>query len=133
MLHRSPSVPIIQKKNNKHQKIKLILKEKHMYCPKCGTPNQEDANYCKKCGSTFQIYSSHQEQDWEKHCENECSQGSKSITSLIWGILIIILGIWIIFTILSFAIVIFFAIIPFIIAIFILIIVFRILTQRTHH
>jgi uncharacterized membrane protein YvbJ len=100
-----------------------------MYCRHCGNENQDDAQYCKKCGKPLQS-TNLAEQDWEKRCEQECARGSTSLIKLIWGIIIIIIGLWIIFTILSITIFLFFAIIPVIIVIFIIILGIKILTQK---
>ena len=100
-----------------------------MYCSHCGNLNQDNAYYCKKCGKPL-LHTSSSEQDWEKRCEQECARGSTSLISLIWGLIIIIIGLWIIFTILSITIFLFFVAIPVIIVIFIIIIGIKILTQK---
>jgi uncharacterized membrane protein YvbJ len=101
-----------------------------MYCSNCGSQNQNDANYCKKCGATLQPHIPRIDQEWEKRCEQECIHGSKQLFSLFWALIIIIIGLWIIFTILSITIFLFVAIIPVIIVIFITIIGIKILTQK---
>lgn len=101
-----------------------------MYCPNCGTKNQVDANYCKKCGTTIQKQVETTEKQWQNDCERECTQTSKPLVSLVWGIFITIIGLWLIFTILSLTVFIFFALIPLIITIFIIIILWRLLSNR---
>jgi len=101
-----------------------------MYCPNCGTKNQEDAHYCKECGATIKKPIDTEEKQWQNSCERECTHASKPVVSLFWGILIIIIGLWIIFTILSLTVFIFFAIFPVLITIFVIIVLFRILTNR---
>jgi uncharacterized membrane protein YvbJ len=68
------------------------------YCSKCGTKNEDDAEYCKKCGlSLSETKKGHSKDD---RCEEECLCGEKSKSApIIWGIIIILVGIWFLFEI----------------------------------
>ena len=65
------------------------------YCSKCGTKNEEDAEFCKKCGTSLTGVSKHDEKDEDCVCS-----GSKQnpYVPVFWGIVVIIFGLWIIFS-----------------------------------
>ena len=94
-----------------------------MYCTKCGTENEEDAAFCKKCGKPLAggpppppsgtpepaLYPpGHEvdrrgyrrkyehEKDWDKECEEDCSGASRKY-SWFWGVIIILIGFFIIY------------------------------------
>lgn len=66
------------------------------YCPKCGKKNDDDAEYCSKCGATLKSVKDSHEKEWDNRCEEEC-QGGKGGPPIFWGIIIILVGLWIIF------------------------------------
>jgi hypothetical protein len=69
------------------------LRGKNMvYCSKCGTKNEDDAEFCKKCGDSLTVIKKRS----DERCEEECA-GGKHGTPIFWGILIILIGLLIIF------------------------------------
>ena len=71
-----------------------------VYCWKCGTENDDDAEFCKKCGTSLKAPGKGSDQEWDKRCEEECSgrKGSRGWT-IFWGLVVILIGVWIIFEI----------------------------------
>ncbi|MBU0498365.1 MAG: zinc-ribbon domain-containing protein [Candidatus Thermoplasmatota archaeon] len=70
------------------------------YCTKCGTKNDDTADYCKKCGAPLKTTQYKKENEWDKRCEEECA-GSRNGRgwTIFWGLIIILVGIWIVFEI----------------------------------
>ena len=69
-----------------------------VYCSKCGTKNDDDAEFCKKCGTSLKEPKKNIEKEWDKRCEEECSGGKTGKGwSIFWGLVIILVGIWIVF------------------------------------
>lgn len=76
-----------------------------VYCPKCGTQNEDEAKFCAKCGAT--LYPEKVEKRGEYTCfgprgrrpEEECFglPYGGAIVAIIFGALIIILGLSIVF------------------------------------
>jgi uncharacterized membrane protein YvbJ len=68
------------------------------YCQKCGTKNDDDAEFCKKCGASLSGGKKSLEKEWDNKCDEECNAGpSGRGWGLFWGIIIILIGLWIIF------------------------------------
>ncbi len=80
-----------------------------VYCSACGTQNEEDATFCKKCGFNLQagprgmvpgprgtVPYSRGRQDCDEDCDREC-YGDRRGKSFFWGLIIILVGSWIIF------------------------------------
>ena len=68
------------------------------YCQKCGTKNEDDAEFCKKCGASLRGGKKNLEKEWDNKCDEECNSGpSGRGWGLFWGIIIILVGLWIIF------------------------------------
>ncbi len=74
-----------------------------MYCTRCGTKNEDDAVFCKKCGNNLQGTTTgpgaqpgppprSREED---ECERDC-HGSDRQNAAWWGIIVIIIGAWVI-------------------------------------
>lgn len=66
-----------------------------VYCPKCGTKNEDDATFCKSCGASLtdsKEYHRHRDQ----RCEDECAGGGRG-WAVFWGVIIILIGLWILF------------------------------------
>jgi len=67
-----------------------------VYCPKCGTQNEDTAEYCVKCGANLQTgtYASrmHERKRMEKECFGLPHGGA--IFGLVIGIIILIWGIF---------------------------------------
>jgi hypothetical protein len=64
-----------------------------VYCTKCGTKNEDDADFCKKCGAS--LTGSIEDQSGDDDCV--CS-GSKQnpLVPVFWGIVVILFGLWIV-------------------------------------
>ena len=69
------------------------------YCSQCGQKNEEDAQFCSKCGATLTETTSRKKNDWDERCEEDCGGGAQGNRgwSIFWGLVIIIVGIWLIF------------------------------------
>ena len=65
-----------------------------VYCPKCGKKNEDDAKFCSSCGASLTAKKDY-EKEWEDRCEKECSRGPHA--PIIWGIIVVLIGLWIIF------------------------------------
>ena len=65
-----------------------------VYCAKCGTKNEEDAEFCKKCGASLTGAIKGHEKDDDCVCS-----GSKQnpLVPVFWGIVVILIGLWIVF------------------------------------
>jgi uncharacterized membrane protein YvbJ len=69
-----------------------------VYCQKCGTKNDEDAEFCKKCANSLKMTGKISKKEHDDKCEEECAIGKQSSTAkYFWGAIIIILGLWVIF------------------------------------
>jgi tetrahydromethanopterin S-methyltransferase subunit E len=65
-----------------------------VYCSKCGTKNEDDAEFCSKCGDSLTGVSKKE----EDQCDEACAVGKRSpIAPIFWGIIVILIGFWIIF------------------------------------
>jgi uncharacterized membrane protein YvbJ len=67
-----------------------------VYCSKCGQKNDDGAEYCSKCGESLKGKPKKGEDEWEKRCEDECA-GGKHGAPIFWGIVVILIGLWILF------------------------------------
>ena len=67
-----------------------------VYCTKCGKKNEDEAEYCSKCGASLTDKKKDYEKEWDKLCEEECA-GGKHGAPIFWGIIVILIGLWIIF------------------------------------
>lgn len=70
-----------------------------VYCSKCGKKNEDDAEYCSKCGTSLTTTKKDYDKEWDKRCEEECAGGKSGGRgwTIFWGLVIILIGIWIIF------------------------------------
>lgn len=66
------------------------------YCSQCGTKNEDTATFCKKCGVSLSGIKKDYEKERDQRCEEECIGGGKGF-SIFWGIIIILIGLWVIF------------------------------------
>lgn len=68
-----------------------------VYCVRCGKPNQDGAVFCSYCGNSLAAAAPMKapavRQD---QCQEECEKGPRS-GSVFWGILVILVGLWIVF------------------------------------
>jgi uncharacterized membrane protein YvbJ len=67
-----------------------------VYCKKCGKKNEDESEYCSKCGTSLTDKKIYTEKEFDKRCEEECA-GGKHGAPIFWGILVILIGLWIIF------------------------------------
>lgn len=77
-----------------------------VYCTKCGFRNEDDAKVCAKCGASLQVFRAgrryrsdeeclgFRERDWEGGCFGLRYSGS--LVGLIFGIMIVLIGVSII-------------------------------------
>jgi len=71
-----------------------------VYCPKCGTKNDDDAVYCKNCGTSLvaQKPTGEHEHHRDQRCEDECAGGKGGRGwAVFWGVIIILIGLAILF------------------------------------
>lgn len=68
------------------------------YCQKCGFKNDEDAKFCKKCGVSLIGVPAQVGWKPEDRCQEEqpCT-GTKRSDAIFWGIIIVLVGVWLIF------------------------------------
>ena len=66
------------------------------YCPKCGNKNPDGSAFCNKCGTSISGFPRHYGKDRDDRCEEEC-HGEKDGGPHIWGIIVVLIGLWIIF------------------------------------
>jgi len=67
------------------------------YCAKCGEKNEDDAKFCSKCGASLTGSKKDYEKEWEDRCEEDCAGGKRGGPPIFWGIIVILIGLWIIF------------------------------------
>lgn len=71
-----------------------------VYCQKCGTKNDDDAEFCKKCSASLKVTEKDRKKEHDDKCEEECAVGKRSpFSKAFWGIIIILVGLWIIFSV----------------------------------
>jgi hypothetical protein len=71
-----------------------------VYCPRCGTKNEDDAVFCKNCGASLRGTAAPEEyrRQRDKQCEEDCGGGSGNrIWRVFWGVIIILIGLAIFF------------------------------------
>jgi uncharacterized membrane protein YvbJ len=69
------------------------------YCSKCGNKNEDNAEYCSKCGASLTGSVKDRKKEHDDRCEEECAVGKNSpIAPIFWGVIIILIGLWIIFS-----------------------------------
>ncbi len=66
-----------------------------VYCPKCGTKNEEDATFCKSCGVSLTGSKEH-DRHRDQRCEDECAGGGRG-WAVFWGVIIVLIGLVILF------------------------------------
>ncbi len=67
-----------------------------VYCPNCGKQNPDDAKYCNNCGVSLVTGRRDANKEWEDRCGNECSGRGRS-GAIFWGIIVVLIGLWILF------------------------------------
>jgi len=67
-----------------------------VYCIRCGKPNQDGAVFCSYCGNSLAAAAPQAPVRQQNECQDECQKGPKG-GSIIWGLLVILIGLWIIF------------------------------------
>lgn len=68
-----------------------------VYCQRCGKQNEEGAEFCNKCGANLKGPHRQFDKKREDQCEEECQSSSKKENKAFWGIIVLLIGIWIIF------------------------------------
>lgn len=68
--------------------------EAMVYCPRCGTKNEEDAVYCKNCGAPLKgTRPEDYRRQRDERCEEDCGGGpGHHAWRIFWGIIIILVG-----------------------------------------
>jgi hypothetical protein len=69
-----------------------------VYCAKCGDQNADEAQFCHKCGAPLHGAAVPQWQPKREDCDRGDQQpctGTKRGDALFWGIIVILVGIWI--------------------------------------
>jgi uncharacterized membrane protein YvbJ len=68
-----------------------------MYCQKCGNQNPDEAQFCLQCGAPLQVAAAPQWQPKRDDCDrrDDPCTGTKRGDAIFWGIIIILVGIWI--------------------------------------
>jgi uncharacterized membrane protein YvbJ len=69
------------------------------YCAKCGEKNEDDAKFCSKCGASLTGSKKDYEKEWEDRCEEDCAGGKRGGPPVFWGIIVILVGLWILFVV----------------------------------
>jgi len=70
-----------------------------VYCQKCGTKNDEDAEFCKKCSTSLKTTGKISKKEQDDKCDEECVVGKQSpYAKFFWGAVVILVGLWIIFS-----------------------------------
>lgn len=70
-----------------------------VYCHKCGNQNPDEAQFCQKCGAPLHAPAAPQWQPRREDCDRggEPCTGSKRGDAIFWGIIVILIGLWILF------------------------------------
>ena len=59
-----------------------------VYCQKCGTKNDDDAEFCKKCAASLKGTAKDLKKEHDDKCEEDCAVGKHSpYAKLFWGAL----------------------------------------------
>ena len=69
-----------------------------VYCPKCGKQNADDATYCNNCGAILATGKTNMHWDRDDRCNEGCS-GRGGPGLWFWGVIVILVGLWLIFEI----------------------------------
>ena len=66
-----------------------------VYCPKCGTQNDDTAEFCVKCGASFQTSTVSSRRRERRKAEQECFglPHGGAIVGIVFGVIILIWGI----------------------------------------
>ncbi|MCK4444584.1 MAG: zinc-ribbon domain-containing protein [Thermoplasmata archaeon] len=70
-----------------------------VYCHKCGNQNPDEATFCNKCGAPMHAAAAPQWQAKRDDCDrgDDPCTGSKRGDAIFWGIIVILIGLWILF------------------------------------
>ena len=69
-----------------------------VYCQKCGTKNDDDAEFCKKCATILKGSAKDLKKEQDDKCEEDCAVGKQSpYAKFFWGALVILIGLAILF------------------------------------
>jgi len=65
-----------------------------VYCQKCGTKNEDNADYCLKCGANLQTGTPVSQRHERKKAEQDCFglPNGGAIAGIVFGIMILLLG-----------------------------------------
>ncbi|MCJ2562517.1 MAG: zinc-ribbon domain-containing protein [Candidatus Thermoplasmatota archaeon] len=67
-----------------------------VYCAKCGQQNADGAQFCSNCAAPIGADRRGREKECERDCEDECHGGPPRGGSIIWGVIIALIGLFIV-------------------------------------
>ena len=65
------------------------------YCSKCGNKNKENSEFCSKCGTPLTESTKKYEKDDVCVCEG--NNNRNPLVPVFWGIVVILIGLWIVY------------------------------------
>ncbi len=66
-------------------------------CTECGTRNEDDAKFCKNCGASLTGAPRDYGREIRKRADEDCKPPATRGSQIFWGIVIALVGAWVIF------------------------------------
>ncbi|MDD1743395.1 MAG: zinc-ribbon domain-containing protein [Methanomassiliicoccales archaeon] len=76
-------------------KLLRAIDSSMVYCPKCSKQNADDARYCSNCGASLITGKTDTQREWDNRCNEGCS-GRGGPGRWFWGLILVLVGIWVI-------------------------------------